>query len=257
MATRDSYRPGTPSWVDLGSPDPAASAAFYGALFGWTCEEGPPDAGGYRMCLLDGRPAAGIGPSQGEPGEHPWWTTYVSVADVEATTSLVAANGGSVLVPPMGVLTFGRMAVCTDPAGATFSLWQPLEHIGAHVVNEPGALCWNELTTRHLDGAVAFYSAVFGWGAKRSDAGGGAYVEWQLDDASVGGALQMGEEFPPEVPDHWMVYFAVGDCGDAARTVRELGGDVSVEPFDIPDVGRAAVVNDPHGAVFTVIELAR
>lgn len=120
-----SYEPGTPSWVDLGTPDQDAATAFYEGLFGWDVPEGPPEAGGYRMCMLRGTPVAGMGP-QMNPDMPPWWTTYVSVADADATTAAVTANGGHVLMPPMDVLDVGRMAIFMDPAGAMFSVWQPL-----------------------------------------------------------------------------------------------------------------------------------
>ena len=62
MSIRTSYLPGTPSWVDIGAPDPVAAGEFYAAIFGWTVEAGPPEAGGYTMALLRGLPVAGIGP---------------------------------------------------------------------------------------------------------------------------------------------------------------------------------------------------
>ena len=85
MVAKSSYEPGTPSWVDLGSPDPTVSASFYGALFGWDVVAGPPEAGGYRMALLRGAAVAGISP-QFAPGPAAW-TTYVSVADADAAGS--------------------------------------------------------------------------------------------------------------------------------------------------------------------------
>lgn len=131
MSERNTYAPGTPSWVDLGTSDPAAAAAFYSGLFGWDIQEGPPEAGGYRMCLFRGRPVAGLGPSQSE-GMPPWWTTYVAVSSADETAAAISANGGTVLVPPMDVLDVGRMAVAADPYGAVISVWQAgTHHAGA------------------------------------------------------------------------------------------------------------------------------
>ena len=68
MSERSAYAPGTPSWVDLGSPDPAAAAAFYGGLFGWKAEMDPrPEAGGYGLFTLAASNVAGLGPAD-EPG---------------------------------------------------------------------------------------------------------------------------------------------------------------------------------------------
>lgn len=262
MTEKDSYAPGTPSWVDLGSPDPEASAAFYSALFGWdVAAPGGEETGGYRMCTLRGRPVAAIAPATVE-GAPPWWTTYVTVDDAAASAKAVAAAGGQVLVDAFDVMEFGRMAVLTDPGGATFSVWEPKEHHGAGIVNEPGSLTWNELTTRHLDTAVPFYGAVFGWQTNETDMGGGmVYTTWKLPndgDREIGGAMPMeGDMWPADLPDHWMVYFAVEDCDQAVAKVAELGGKVSVPPMDIPNVGRFSVVNGPQGEVFSVIANAR
>ena len=247
------YPPGTPSWVDLGSPDVPAAAAFYGGLFGWEAPEGPPEAGGYRMLMYKGHPVAGLGPQMADG--RPYWTTYVSVEDADKTAALVSDAGGGVVVAPMDVMGFGRMAVFTDPGGAAFSIWQPQMHTGAGLVNEAGTLCWNELTCRDADAAKAFYGAVFGWEAQVDPAIPG-YVMWGLNGRVVGGMMVMDDHWPAELPPHWMVYFAVDDADAAAARCAELGGTVSVPPTDIP-VGRFAVLDDPHGAVFSVIKLVQ
>ena len=146
MSRVESYAPGTPSWVDLASPDVERSIAFYGDLFGWDAPELPPEAGGYRMFESGGVPVAGCGPimMQGQP---PAWTTYVSVADADAAVARVTVAGGTVLAPPMDVLDAGRMAVFSDTTGAACAVWQPRRHPGAGLVNQSGALVWNELST--------------------------------------------------------------------------------------------------------------
>ncbi|HEY3611496.1 MAG TPA: VOC family protein [Pseudonocardiaceae bacterium] len=249
-----SYKPGTPSWVDLGSPDQDESAAFYGAVFGWDIPEGPPEAGGYRMCLLRGKPVAGLGRQQA-PDIPPYWTTYVSVSDLDATVRAVEAGGGQLVVPAMDVLKEGRMAVFADPTGAPFSAWQPGDHIGSGYANEPGAVSWNELVTRNTDRAIVFYSEVFGWTADAQGMGDITYTVWMLDGNPVGGMMPMGDQWPAEVPPHWAVYFAVEDTDATVAKVTALGGSVVVPPQDIPQ-GRFAGFSDPHGAMFNVIALA-
>ena len=112
-----SYPPGTPSWVDLSSPDLAGAKAFYGALFGWEATEGSPESGGYCMFQKGGKNVAGLGPVM-DPGQPPSWMTYVSVRDADATVAKVNAAGGTVVVAPMDVLDVGRMAVFIDPTGS-------------------------------------------------------------------------------------------------------------------------------------------
>ncbi|MEA2383859.1 MAG: uncharacterized protein QOH72_3830 [Solirubrobacteraceae bacterium] len=251
------YAPGTPSWVDLASPDPEASARFYGGLFGWTATDPGPveESGGYRMLQRDGRNVAGLGATQA--GDQPaLWTTYVSTDDADGVAAKVREAGGQVMMEPFDVLGSGRMAVFADPAGAFISVWQPLTHHGADVANEPGSLCWNELATRDIEQAKAFYGAAFGWESDTNAYGDTSYTEWKLGGRTVGGMIAMNDEWPAEVPPHWMVYFAVEDVDAATRRVEELGGKVAVAPNDTP-AGRFAVVNDPHGAVFSIIALAQ
>jgi uncharacterized protein len=251
------YAPGTPSWVDLASPDPDASARFYGGLFGWDAPDPGPveESGGYRMLQRDGRNVAGLGPTQTED-QPAMWTTYVSTDDAEGVAAKVRDAGGEVVLEPFDVLGAGRMAVLADPAGASISVWQPQTHHGADVVNEPGSLCWNELATRDIDEAKAFYRAAFGWEGDTNAYGDTSYTEWKLGGRTIGGMIAMNDEWPAEVPPQWMVYFAVEDVDAATRRVEELGGKVAVAPSDTP-AGRFAVVNDPHGAVFSIIALAQ
>jgi predicted enzyme related to lactoylglutathione lyase len=235
---------GVPSWVDLGADDPAAASEFYSSLLGWECPEGPPETGGYRVCLLRGLPVAGIGPKMG-PGPSTW-TTYVNVADADDVAGKVTAAGGSVLAPPMDVMTFGRMAVFADPAGAVFAAWQAGEHKGAGVVNEPGAFTWSELMTTDTDGATAFYEAVFGWGLAASEMEGLlAYGEWQVGGRTIGGMMPKPPTVPAEMPPAWGVYFAVADTDATVGEVQRLGGSVMMPATDI-EPGRFAVVADPR-----------
>jgi predicted enzyme related to lactoylglutathione lyase len=233
MPKRTSYEPGTPCWVDLGSPNPDESKKFYSGLFGWTTETGPPEAGGYIMCELGGQPVAGMGPIMNE-GQPPAWTSYVSVADADETVAKAKKAGATVLLEPMDVLDVGRMAILADPSAAVIAIWQPRAHIGAGLVNDPGTLCWNELATRDIDGAKKFYGAVFGWKGDTNDAGGMAYTEWKLGENTIGGMMEMGAMHPPQVPPHWLVYFATEDCDASTAKAKSLGASVTVPPMDIP-----------------------
>lgn len=252
-----SYKPGTPSWVDLGTVDPDAAARFYGTLFGWHVQDSQPETGGYRIAELRAKPVAGIGPlmqDQTAMGVPPHWSTYVATADADATAKAVAAAGGQTFMAPFDVMDIGRMGVFADPTGASFGVWQAAKFIGAGIVNESNSLCWNELQTRDPDKAIPFYASVFGWTANTQPMGMSSYTEWQLDGRTVGGMMPMDENFPAQVPPHWEVYFAVDDADATVAKARELGAAVYVEPQDVPP-GRFAVLADPQGAVFSVIRL--
>ena len=259
MARFTKYPPGAPSWADVASPDLEASKAFYSSLFGWSADPSPePEAMGYTLFKMDDAPVAGLGPTFEDM--RPFWGVYVTVADVDASLATVRDAGGQVLMGPMDVFEDGRMAVISDHHGAAIRLWQPLGHIGAEVRNEPGAMCWVELATRDAEGSAGFYKTLFGWesqqvgGPAASGGPGYDYLMLQLGSMPVGGIITMDDNWPAEVPPHWMVYFAVADCDAAAARVAELGGEVCVPPTDIPP-GRFSVVGDPHGATFTIIAL--
>lgn len=256
MSERTSYTPGTPCWIDLATPDIDGAERFYGELFGWQIPELPNSAemGGYRRAKKGGRDVAGVYPLTQE-GQHPAWATYVSVTDAAATAAAVKENGGSTIVEPMDVSGLGHMAVFADPAGAVFGVWQPGTFAGAELVNEYGTFGWNELGTRDTAGAKRFYPAVFGWGTQEEESErAGTYTVWKAGDAMVGGMLDLGAVgVPEEVPPHWLVYFTVEDTDGAVAKVKSGGGDVRMEPIDVP-IGRFAVLADPFGAVFAVMQ---
>jgi predicted enzyme related to lactoylglutathione lyase len=258
MPERTSYAPGTPCWIDLSTPNQDEAAEFYGALFGWTVaeDENPEQTGGYRVAMRGDKAIGGVMKIM-EEDQPPAWSTYVCVEDADATAAKAREAGGSLMFGPMDVLDYGRMALITDPAGAVLGLWQPGRNIGAGLVNEPGALSWNELNTRDPEGAKAFYGAVFGWGFEDNEMGEmGTYTSLKLGDRGIAGMLNMDERgVPAEVPPHWLVYFAVEDADAAVATARERGGSVIVEPMDTP-AGRLSILTDPHGAPFAVIALS-
>jgi predicted enzyme related to lactoylglutathione lyase len=261
MSERESYNPGEFCWVDLAVPDPQAAAPYYKDLVGWDWEQGDPQFGGYGMFTLGDSNVAGMGPTMSDE-QPPAWSSYVSVEDADATAARIGEAGGSVLMDPMDIADAGRMAVCQDPQGAFFGLWQPGLTHGAQRVNEVGNWTWNQLATTDLEDAERFYSAVFGWKLAGPPPEGqpedGDYFMWHVADQrweeGIAGGMRMESgRFPPGVPPHWMVYLAVEDADAAVATTREAGGQVMVEPTEIP-VGRLAVMTDPQGAALGVIE---
>lgn len=252
MPEMTEYAAGTPIWVDVATTDLAGARAFYGALFGWESEDGDPDFGGYTMFTKDGKLVAGVGPVMGE-GQPAAWSTYLAVHDVDKTTAQVTAAGGRVLMPPMTINDAGRMAMYADPTGAVIGVWQPDQHRGAELVNEPGTVVWNELATRDVDAAKSFYETVFGLDPQASQFDD-TYTTLHAGGKPAAGLLPMPAGYPPQVPAHWSVYFAVEDTDATVAKLTELGGAVRMPPFDTPP-GRTAVLADPYGAVFAVIAM--
>jgi uncharacterized protein len=272
MAELDRYIPGVPCWVDTNQPDPAAAAAFYSGLFDWEVEDVMPagSPASYFIGRIRGGDVAGIGPLPEGSSPAVVWNTYIWVESADETAARVTEAGGSVLVEPSDVMQAGRAAVFSDPEGAVFCVWQPRQHRGSAIVNEPGSVNFNNLNTRDPDAAKSFYGAVFGWGTMPM--GGGAEA-WTLPGygdhlellnpgtrermASMGapaGFIDVVATLAPITPErggdaHWSVTFAVGDADASTQKASELGGQVVAGPFDAPWV-RMAVLADPQGATF-------
>ena len=173
---------------------------------------------------------------------------------MDAAVAKVEPAGGQVLMPAFDIHDAGRMAFVADPTGATVGLWQAKQHIGATLVNETGTCIWNELITDKPDAALAFYEAVAGitYGTMEM-APGQHYRVLKAGGNDVGGCM---ETPMPGVPNHWHVYFAVDDADGTAAQAKAEGGQVVVEPYDIPSVGRTTVLADPQGAMFSVLKPA-
>lgn len=250
MGERTEYATGTFSWTDLGTTDPDGAKAFYGGLFGWEHEDVP--VGGertYTMLRVNGRSVCALYRQQTE-GAPPAWLSYVTVDDAEASAGYANQLGGGVISEPFDVMDAGRMAVLADPQGAVFAVWEPREVAGAELVNDPGALCLNQLNTSDPEDAQRFYGELFGW---RTEAVGTDEQDyWGIfnGDALNGGMMPL----PPEAgPPHWLVYFTSAELDGSVTKLAELGGEVLVAPMPIQS-GRIAVAKDPQGAVFGLFE---
>lgn len=246
------YTPGTPRWIDLGSPDVKATDAFYTSLFGWEKEDAGPEAGGYGFYRSGGKRIGGVGPLM-DPSASPAWTVYFGSDDAEATVKAVEQAGGTVRVPAMDVLGFGRMAQLTDPQGGEFALWQPMETKGFEVVNVPVSVSWTELHTADFEAARSFYTGVFGWTLTDNDMGEFTYTVASegTDESSFGGLMG---HFPGETVTFWLPYFEVEDVDATTAKATELGATVLMGPASLEGVGRMSSLRDPHGAMFSVIK---
>ncbi len=247
MAKFEKYAQGTPSYVELVTPDQAAAKQFYGPLFGWELEDVPMgDMGYYVAVAKEGDAVAGIsGQMPGMEGHPAFWGVYLAVDDVDATTAKVADAGGKVDAEPFDVMDMGRMASIQDPTGARVNLWQAETAIGTERATEPGTPGWNELITPDVATATKFYTDVLGVGwEQQSMEGGPDYTCLMVDGRQVGGAMPPMME---DVPPHWNVYFYVESVDDTVAKSTELGGSVIAPAFDVPTVGRIAVLGGPAG----------
>ena len=256
MPERTKYTHGTPSWTDLTTTDPEAAQDFYGALFDWDFNSEPTNQGGtYITASKNKKSAAGImqqPEAQAEQGMPSMWTSYVSVDDLDKTTGQVEGAGGQVLMPSMMVMEAGKMAVVGDPSGAAIALWEANNSIGAEVVNEHGALIWNELMSADLGAASEFYDQLFGWSPTEEETEVGPYTMFSLEEKVIAGAMAPPM---PGIPNHWAVYFGIDDAESAVKTITEKGGTVLNGPMEI-GVGTIVAAQDPQGATLHLMQPA-
>jgi predicted enzyme related to lactoylglutathione lyase len=256
------HRHGAFCWYECGSRDAAAAEAFYTGLFGWQASANPMpgvEDGVYTILAQDGRDVGGLyelsGPHfEGVPSH---WAAYVWTDDVDAVAGQVAGLGGQLLQPPFDVPGVGRMAVVKDPQGAVLHLFRGTDHGGSRAIGTtPGSFCWSELVTPNPQAAGAFYTQLLGWVATAEKMPTGTtYTIFRNEASMVGGMMAMEGEQRQGVPPHWMNYVCVSSTDQAVSRAVELGGKVPVPPTDIADVGRFAVLQDPAGAVFSVIRM--
>ncbi|WP_028936559.1 VOC family protein [Pseudonocardia spinosispora] len=247
MPVRDTHWPaGTPGWVDLSVPDVDAALTFYGPVIGWRFAGSDDEYGGYRMCQVDGRSAAGIGPMQA-PDQPVAWLLYFASDDADATAKLITEHGGTVLLPPSDIDEIGRIAVALDSTGAAFGVWEGRKAVGMEVYGEPGSLVWEDAMLTDLDAGKRFYAAVFGFGYQPVPEIPDDFSAFTVGGEMAGGigVAEAGE------PGHWLIYFSVADV-DASVAAAGAGGGRVVAPAENTPFGRIATLADPFGAVFGV-----
>ena len=182
----------------------------------------------------------------------PHWNLYVAVENADQIAARATELGGTVLVAPFDVMTFGRMAVIQDPSGAVFSIWQKYDHVGTTVEAESGAFCWGDLSTSGPDRAKQFYEALFGWKIGPKETYPPEYDVIENRGRLIGG-IPPAAYRDPQIPSHWMNYFQVTDVDGVAEKTRAAGGKVCLAPTSMGSV-RLAVLTDPQGAAFSVIK---
>ena len=249
---------GVPNWVDCATLELEPAETFYAAVFGWTSEHMvAPDGRTYSIQKLDGNMVAAIyelNEGMRSARVPPHWATYFVVNDVDATVALVKAEGGAVVIAPFDDPVVGRMAIIRDSTGGHVRLWHATPLTGAEVFNVAGALTWSELMTGEPEKAADFYEKVLGVDTETSE-DPMPYTTLGVEGRPVAGILKLTPEMG-DMPPSWDVYFASDDVDETVAKVKSAGGTALREAFEIPNVGRMAVLQDPFGAVFEVIHMS-
>lgn len=248
---------GAPSWVDVAVDDMDAEAAFYSKVLGWQVDPPHPEAGGWRQATANGDPVAGMSPRQ-PMIQMPVWMTFFGTTDADAGAARITELGGTTFGPPMDVVIDGtvmtRLVGAQDPTGAMFGLSQPVHHQGFQGTG-PGHPNWFELLTRDLPAAIEFYTGLLGATATEQGGGPMPYTHLDIDGKGFGGIMAMPPQVPSEVPSYWAPYFEVEDANHAVDVARREGATVLMGPETMRP-GRVAMLMDPEGAMFNVLQPA-
>lgn len=256
MPIRDSAPLGAPCWIDLTTSDVARAQEFYGTVFGWAFESAGPEYHGYVNAATDGHVVAGIMANGPEAETPDRWVTYFHTADIDTTLTAASGAGGSVCMA-IEVPAKGRLGLVTDPTGAMFGLWQPLEHLGFEITGAAGAPVWHQLTTRDYGAALDFYRDVLGWRTESaSDTDGFRYTTAWFGDEQLLGVMDGASLLPEGTPSNWLIFFGAEDVDNTLRLIVDHGGAVLRGAEDTP-YGRLAAASDPTGALFNLSSLPR
>jgi uncharacterized protein len=254
----NTFTPGQFCWWDLSTTDPSKAKEFYANLFGWTPRDIPMGEGMvYTMLEKDGKQAAALSSMSPElvaQGVPPHWSSYIGVENVDSTVDKAKELNATVLAGPFDVMTEGRMAVLQDPTGAQICVWEPKDHKGAQYTSGPGSVVWNELATPDAPAAGEFYGNLFGYGVNPMPFGDTTYTILNNGETQTAGIMPMEGEMWAGIPPHWMPYFGVDNAQATVDKATATGADVKVPPTPIPDIGTFAVIQDPTGAVFSILE---
>jgi predicted enzyme related to lactoylglutathione lyase len=243
-------------FAELVTPDLAAARQFYGGLFGWTFRDIQSGNTEYAVASLDDHPVAGLIHKEFSSGKRgqPAWLSFIAVRDVDAAKNIAVQHGARVLFAPRSIPDRGRQAVLADPQGAVFAVLASSSGDPPDVLAEPGEWIWSSLITRDPDAGAAFYQTLFDYEVFALPADEGAQHLLLATDNYARASANSWPANKPNVHPHWLNYLRVEDADKTAAKAVALGGRILVEPRLDRHGGRVAVVADPAGAAFGLLE---
>jgi len=243
-------------WYELMTTDVKAAEAFYTTVVGWQASQW--QAPGSPPYIIMNAGERGIGGIMEMPdevrssGSPPMWLGYIYTDNADAATAGVKNAGGTVHREPADIPEVGRFSIVADPQGVIFMLLQPMGPDQPPVpAGTPGHVGWHELYTSDWQKAFEFYSSQFGWTkADAMDMGPmGTYQLFAAGGDPIGGMMNK----PAQIPfPFWQFYFNVEAIEDAARRVKASGGQILMDPMEVPGGSWILQCMDPQGAAFAL-----
>jgi len=243
-------------WADLVTPDLASSKRFYSGLFGWTFRDIRAGETDYAVAFHDGQPLGGLHHRLAPPGEQrrPAWLPFIAVRDVDAAKRTALEHGATIVTEPRSYRHRGRQAVFADPEGAVFGVLASSNGDPGDFLAAPGEWIWSALLAQDPDKGAAFYQALFGYDVFDVPSDDGLeHLILSTDDFARASVNALPSHSSRRHP-HWLNFVRVVDAVDAAAKVVTLGGRVLVEPHVDRHGGKVAIVADPTGAPFGLME---
>ena len=250
-------------WYELLTSDGDAAQDFYGALLGWNFADSGQTDMDYRQISMKGEGVGGLLPLTPEMtanGAQPCWLGYINVEDVDRMAEAISSAGGSVHLQPQDIPGVGRFAMVADQQGAIFYVMTPNPPADksdatslAFAATEPmvGHCAWNELATSDTAAALNFYYDLFGWEKDgEMDMGPMGTYHFLRHDFMIGAMMDKPDEMPVSA---WTYYFRVADIDVAVDLINAKGGQILVEPIEIPGGEFTLNALDPQGAAFALI----
>ena len=263
MSGKKSIIPGEFCWVELCTPDLDKALKFYQPLLRWeSTVVTMPDGDQYSLLSAGGSEIAGayqLTDAFKQQGVPPHWGSYVLVKNADQACEKAKKLGATVIKEPFDVMEFGRMAILSDPTGATFSVWQRASQDKQAYPEKKshGMFGWNELITNDIEKAGKFYSDCFGWQLEaQTMPGGHVYTSFMQGETLVGGMFSLRDDMDP-VPPHWGVYFSVDAFDKALGEATQKGAITLCDPREVEGVGRFTTLRDPQGVYFSLIQFAK
>jgi predicted enzyme related to lactoylglutathione lyase len=252
------HLPGKVVWADLVTPNLVGAEAFYGGLFGWTFRDLHVGATSYAVASVNGRLIGGLAEVKIPPGERKQshWLTFIAVHDTDATVRHALLDGATLVVKPMSYAGRGRQAVFAGPDGGVFAVIAAPSGDPGDFLAKSGEWIWSSLLTPDPDRAAKFYQSVFGYDVFDLPSDDGLqHIVLSSQDFARAGINSLPKDAQRRHA-HWLNFVRVNDTGEAVASAVALGGRVLVEPRLDRHGGKIALLADPYGAPFGVMEWA-
>jgi len=250
------HLPGKFEWADLFTDNPESEAKFYTQLFGWTSETTTRKGHVYILISNGGDSIAGIVPSSVKHAEDtiPRWVGFAATDDIGKAIKSLNEAGGKTLAKPREIKNRGTLAIAQDAQGSVFGLIQSSSGDVPDYQPAVGELAWAELFSDNPKSAAEFYSRTFQYESSVDS----AHNDNSHLILATGEFARAGISSSPPWEggkSDWLLFFCVSDANATANKAAQLGGTVLVSPHESKHGGQVAVIADPLGCVFGVLEL--